>query len=140
MRTLTRSTVVAQRAVVVDGKELTVSTVRIAADYYDTVVFDDSTDKRHSGMTLGGFVIDTSSVRSPDRDTAMDVHREALLAARDEKPIPSAEQVADMLGAPATVYGELTAWVHEQVGAPSAAHRLLASAHRIVADRLWNAA
>ena len=79
-------TIVAARAVITDTKELTVSTIRIAADYYDTVIFDDSADKRHAGTLLGGFVIDHSSKRAPDRESAMDNHREALIAARDEEP------------------------------------------------------
>ncbi|TFI30149.1 hypothetical protein [Streptomyces sp. 4R-3d] len=79
-------TIVAQRAVVTDTHQLTVSTVRIDADYYDTAVFDDSASKKHTGMSLGGFVIDSSSKRSPDRESAMEVHREALIAARNETP------------------------------------------------------
>lgn len=65
---------------------LTVSTVQIAPHYYDTVVFDDSTDKRHDGWLLGGFVINKSSKRADTRDEAMEQHREALYAARTESP------------------------------------------------------
>jgi hypothetical protein len=79
-------TIVARRSIHADGKELTVSTIRIAAGYYDTVLFDNSSDKRHTGMVLGGFVIDQSSKRSTDRESAMEVHREALIAARNEQP------------------------------------------------------
>lgn len=79
-------TVVAARAVVTDTKELTVSTIRIAADYYDTVIFDDSADKQHSGMSLGGYVIDGSSKRGMTFDEGMANHREALIAARAEEP------------------------------------------------------
>jgi hypothetical protein len=78
--------IVAQRPVIAGDKELTVSTVRIAADYYDTVVFDDSPDKRHVGMVIGGYVIDHSSKRATNRDAAMENHREALIAARNETP------------------------------------------------------
>ncbi|MFF2502130.1 hypothetical protein ACFVTY_01855 [Streptomyces sp. NPDC058067] len=81
-------TIVAQRQVVTESKQLTVSTIRIAADYYDTVIFDDSADKRHAGMSLGGYVIDSSSKRATDREAAMDQHREALIAARTEEPWP----------------------------------------------------
>ncbi|MFD7868018.1 hypothetical protein [Streptomyces sp. NPDC059783] len=83
-------TIVAQRQVIAGDKQLTVSTIRIAADYYDTVLFDDSPDKRHSGQVLGGFVIDASSKRANDRETAMEQHREALNAVREEHPRPVA--------------------------------------------------
>ena len=83
-------TVVAQRAVHTDTHQLTVSTIRIAASHYDTVVFDDSPDKRHAGMVIGGYVIDSSSKRADDRDSGMDNHREALIALRDETPRPVA--------------------------------------------------
>ncbi len=79
-------TIVAQRPVIAGDKQLTVSTIRIAADYYDTVIFDNSADKRHSGMLLGGYVIDSSSKRALDREVAMENHREALIAAREETP------------------------------------------------------
>jgi len=85
---MTAPTIVAQRAVVTDTKQLTVSTVRIARGYYDTAIFDDSADQRHTGMFLGGFVIDRSSKPSGDRDAAMDIHREALIAARTGEPFP----------------------------------------------------
>ncbi|MEV7872647.1 hypothetical protein AB0P17_42585 [Streptomyces sp. NPDC088124] len=79
-------TIVARRSVCVDGKALTVSTIRIAADYYGTVIFDDSPGKKHAGMTIGGYVIDSSSKRGTDRESGMDNHRAALIAARDEQP------------------------------------------------------
>ncbi|MBZ6102717.1 hypothetical protein [Streptomyces olivaceus] len=79
-------TIVAQRPVFHGDKQLTVSTIRIAADYYDTVIFDASPDKRHRGMLLGGYVIDSSSKRALDREAAMENHREALIAAREETP------------------------------------------------------
>lgn len=65
---------------------LTVSTVQLGFRRYDTVIFDDSPDKRHAGKTLGGYVIDASSRRTATRDEAMDEHREALYAARTETP------------------------------------------------------
>ena len=83
---MTAPTTVAQRPVIAGGKRLTVSTIRIAANYYDTVIFDDSPDKRHVGMLLGGYVIEKSSKRASDREAAMDNHREALIAARGEEP------------------------------------------------------
>ncbi|MFE9886812.1 hypothetical protein [Streptomyces scopuliridis] len=95
-------TVVAQSPVInrKTGLALTVSTIRIDRDHYDTVVFDDSADKRHTGMVLAGhenegrkfgpYVINKSSKRSPDRDEAMEQHREALYAARTEQPVGGA--------------------------------------------------
>lgn len=83
---MTAPTIVAQRPVIADDKQLTVSTIRIAADYYDTVIFDDSPDKRHVGMVIGGYIIDKSSKRATDREAGMENHREALIAARTETP------------------------------------------------------
>ncbi|WP_407563382.1 hypothetical protein [Streptomyces sp. 184] len=79
--------------VVTDTKQLTVSTVRIRADYYDTVVFDDSKGKRHSGWTIGGFVIDKQSRRAATRDEALEQHHDAVDAAYAEEPQPITEQV-----------------------------------------------
>ena len=85
-----------------DEVALTVSTVQIARNYYDTVVFDDSVDKHHTGMVLDGhehegskfgpYVIDKSSTRADTREAAMDQHREALYAARTETPRALAEK------------------------------------------------
>lgn len=79
-----------------DDWALTVSTVQIAPRYYDTVIFDDSADKRHDGMVLAGhehegrkygpYVIDRTNERAETREAAMDQHREALYAARTEQP------------------------------------------------------
>lgn len=79
-----------------DEMALTVSTVQIAPRYYDTVVFDDSDDKRHVGTVLAGhehegrkhgpYVINKSSTRADTREEAMEQHREALYAARTEQP------------------------------------------------------
>lgn len=69
-----------------DEMALTVSTVQIAPRYYDTVVFDDSADRRHDGWLIGGFVINKSNKRAESREAAMDDHREALYAARTEFP------------------------------------------------------
>jgi hypothetical protein len=80
--------------VTTDTKDLTVSTIRIAPGYYDTAVFDESSDKRHAGKRLAGhesegrwygpYVIGASSERADTREGAMDQHREALHAARTE--------------------------------------------------------
>jgi hypothetical protein len=78
--------IVRQTPVVTDTKDLLVSTVRIGGGYYDTVVFDESSDKRHAGFFLGGYVINKSSKKAGNREAAMDDHREALYAARTEEP------------------------------------------------------
>ena len=88
--------IVAQRHVTHDGVELLVSTIRIERGRYDTVVFDDSTDKRHRGKWLpahehegrqyGPCLIDGGSEWAATREQAMDNHREALYAARTETP------------------------------------------------------
>jgi hypothetical protein len=94
-----RAPTVVAKTPVVDrktGKSLTVSTIRIDRSHYDTVVFDDSADKRHNGMVLAGhehegrkfgpYCIGLSSERAATRDEAMEQHREALYAARTETP------------------------------------------------------
>ncbi len=88
------SEIVGQTPVKSDTKDLFVSTVKIAPGYYDTVVLDESPDKRHVGMVLpahesegrryGPYVIGKSSTRAATREAAMDQHREALYAARVE--------------------------------------------------------
>lgn len=68
-----------------DGsKDLTVSTVKLGFRHYDTVIFDNTADKRHSGKRVGDWVIDSLSKRDDTRDEAMDTHREALYTARAE--------------------------------------------------------
>ena len=69
-----------------DDMALTVSTVQIAPRYYDTVVFDDSTDKRHDGWLIGDYVINKTNKRAATREEAMEQHREALYTARTEQP------------------------------------------------------
>ena len=78
--------IVRQTQVISESKNLLVSTVRIGGGYYDTVIFDESDDKRHDGFLLGGYVINRSSKKAGNRDAAMDQHREALYAARTEQP------------------------------------------------------
>jgi hypothetical protein len=80
--------IVRQTPVVTDTKDLLVSTVRIGGGYYDTVVFDESSDKRHAGFFIGGFVINKSSKKAGSRESAMDDHRDAVYAARTEEPFP----------------------------------------------------
>ena len=78
--------IVRQTPVVTDTVNLLVSTVRIGGGYYDTVIFDESDDKRHAGFLLGGYVINHSSKKAGSRESAMDDHREALVAARTSEP------------------------------------------------------
>ncbi|MFF9624219.1 hypothetical protein [Streptomyces griseosporeus] len=80
--------IVRQTPVITDTKNLLVSTVRIGGGYYDTVVFDESDDKRHAGFFIGGYVINHSSKKAGNREAAMDDHRAALHAARTEEPFP----------------------------------------------------
>lgn len=80
--------VISQTLVKTGTKNLLVSTVRIGGGYYDTVIFDESSDKRHAGFFLGGFVINRSSKKAGSREAAMNDHREALYAARTEEPFP----------------------------------------------------
>lgn len=77
--------IVRQTSVRSEARSLTVSTVKVGPNRYDTVVFDDSLDKRHAGKRVGGFVIDHSSKRDDTREKAMDTHRAAVLAARDDQ-------------------------------------------------------
>jgi hypothetical protein len=71
--------------VTTDSRDLIVSTIKYGHQRYETVVFDDSADRRHVGKTLAGrYVIDSTQVRSDSREEAMDAHREALYAARVE--------------------------------------------------------
>ncbi|MFJ8923871.1 hypothetical protein ACIREK_30890 [Streptomyces sp. NPDC102415] len=132
-------TVVAQRLVIAGDKRLTVSTIRIAADYYDTAVFDDSPDKQHVGMLIGGYVIDSSSKRATTREGGMENHREALIAARDEQPTPTATQIAGLFLAAGADYQQITRQLTEDLGRP-AARVLLAQAHSTASEQLWNAA
>lgn len=78
--------IVRQSQVISETKNLLVSTVRIGGGYYDTVIFDESGDKRHDGFFLGGYVINRSSKKAGTREAAMDQHLEALYAARTEEP------------------------------------------------------
>ncbi|MBQ1165967.1 hypothetical protein KBZ21_49095, partial [Streptomyces sp. A73] len=61
-RTIRRAPdIVAQTPVITGTNRLTVSTIRIARDNYETVVFDDHSDKRHDGWFIDGFTINKSS-------------------------------------------------------------------------------
>jgi hypothetical protein len=78
--------IVRQTPVITETANLLVSTVRIGGGYYDTVIFDESDDKRHAGMFLGGYVINSSSKKAGSREAAMADHRAAVQAAQDEEP------------------------------------------------------
>ncbi|MBQ1163826.1 hypothetical protein KBZ21_38150, partial [Streptomyces sp. A73] len=74
-RTIRRAPdIVAQTPVITGTKRLTVSTIRIARANYETVVFDDHSDKRHDGWFIDGFTINKSSKRAENRDDAMETH------------------------------------------------------------------
>jgi hypothetical protein len=81
---------VAETPVITGPKQLTVSTVLldVASSSYSTTILDDSADRRHHGMGLGdGWVIGRSQ-QMGTREAALDLHREALYAARTEEPWP----------------------------------------------------
>lgn len=80
--------IVRQTPVTTDTKQLLVSTVRIGGGYYDTVIFDESDDKRHDGFFLDDYVINHSSKKAGSYDAALEQHREAVDAARTEEPFP----------------------------------------------------
>ncbi|MFI9344994.1 hypothetical protein ACIG0D_27565 [Streptomyces sp. NPDC052773] len=80
--------IVQQTPVVTDTKDLLVYTVRVGGGYYDTVIFDESADKRHAGFFLGGYVINHSSKKAGSHDAALAQHREAVQAAHTEEPFP----------------------------------------------------
>lgn len=77
--------IVRQTQVVTDSRQLTVSTVAVAPGYFDTVIFDDSENKRHDGWLLGGFVINKSQQRANSSSEAIKQHREAVHAAAVEE-------------------------------------------------------
>ena len=90
------SEIVRQTPVKSGTKNLLVSTIKIAPNYYDTVVMDESDDRRHQGKVLPGhehdgrqygpYVIGATNEHAPTREAAMDQHREALYASRTEEP------------------------------------------------------
>lgn len=83
---------------------LVVSTIQVGFRAYQTVIFDDTTEKRLEGWTLAGhehegryygpYVIETSVDKASTRDEAMEQHREALYAARTETPRQTASSKA----------------------------------------------
>lgn len=79
-----------------DDVDLTVSTIKIGFRRYDTVVFDNHTDRRHAGKRLPGhesegrsygpYVIDALNIPANTREEALNDHREAMFAARTDTP------------------------------------------------------
>ena len=65
-------------------RALEVSTAKLDHRRYDTVVFDISDGKQHTGKRVGTWVIDHVNKYDETRETAMDTHRAAVLTARDE--------------------------------------------------------
>lgn len=74
------------------GLQLTVSTVRLEARRYNTVVFDDSEEKTDNGRQLGRFIVDKTNHYDTAREAAMDTHREALDAIRATVRKPKDEE------------------------------------------------
>lgn len=88
--------IVRQTPVKSDTVDLLVSTLRVEAGYYDTVILDNHSDQRHAGKRLAGhesegrtygpYIIRVTNERATTHEEAMDNHREALYAARTETP------------------------------------------------------
>lgn len=75
-----------------NDRELTVSTVKIADDYYDTLISDASDSQQHSGHLLAGYFINHSTKRTLTASDAITTHRAAVAAAYDQpidKPPPN---------------------------------------------------
>lgn len=79
---------ISETSVITDTKRLTVSTVLIDEASYWTVIRDDHDDKRHHDMRLGDTWIIGRDQQMGTRQAALDLHREALYAARTEEPRP----------------------------------------------------
>lgn len=79
---------VAETSVVTGTKKLTVSTVLLdsASSSYSTAIYDDSDDRLHHGMRLGDDWVIGWGQQMGTHAAAMDLHREALYAARTETP------------------------------------------------------
>jgi hypothetical protein len=79
-----------ETAVVTGVKKLTVSTVLLdpASSSYTTTVFDDSDDREHHEMRLGDDWVVGWGQQVGTRQAALDMHREAVHAARSEEPRP----------------------------------------------------
>lgn len=69
-----------------DAWALVVSTVQVGFRAYDTVIFDDTTEKRLEGWLIDGRVIERTVEKASTREEAMEQHREALYAARTGTP------------------------------------------------------
>lgn len=75
---------IAKTPIVAADRHLLVSTIKLRPGRYDTVVFDESDGKTHTGKRVGRWVIDSYAEWTTDRELAMDAHRDAVLAARRE--------------------------------------------------------
>lgn len=78
---------IARTRVTTDDVDVTVSTIRIADDYYDTVILDEHEDRRDHGKKLGTFIIGESSIRSANNDDGIRVHAATVNMARTRRPI-----------------------------------------------------
>lgn len=70
------------------GRDLTVETVSLEQGEYGTRVVDNTGDQRHSGMKVGGWVINGVYMPTSNWEAAMSSHREAVRAATYEQIEP----------------------------------------------------
>ncbi|WP_329168375.1 hypothetical protein OG709_30135 [Streptomyces sp. NBC_01267] len=70
--------IVRQTQTAAHGVPLMVSTVKIAPQYYDTVIFNDSEERSASHLTFAGMTVDQTNIRNITREAAMETHRAAL--------------------------------------------------------------
>lgn len=83
---------IARTRVTTADVDVTVSTIRLADDYYDTAVIDAHHDKRDHGKKLGTFIIGESSIRSTNPDDGMWVHETTVNMARTRRPNATSEE------------------------------------------------
>jgi hypothetical protein len=79
--------IIARTRVTTDEVDVTVSTIRIADDYYDTAIFDEHSTKRDHGKKLGRWVIGHSSERTQTRAAADAMHETAVATAYERRPV-----------------------------------------------------
>jgi hypothetical protein len=78
---------IARTRVITTEVDVTVSTVRIADDYYDTAILDEHPNKRDHGKKLGRWVIGKSSERTLTPADADAMHKTAVATAYERRPI-----------------------------------------------------